>query len=225
MQRVLLLLPTTSYRNEAFLAAGKKLGVEIVTAADYCYQLAPEWGLDPIMAVHFDKAGEALEIVLRSLEHKPDAVLAVDDPGLELAALLNQRLGLSANPPEAVRRLRDKLAFRQMQKECGLLCPDFRHLPSDADPAQLLARLKWPVVVKARRLSGSRGVIRADNAEEYLQAVSCVKGIQSSRCSTSPIPWTGPISRRPFTSRLPACPTRPRRKFVTRCSAHAGWPG
>jgi hypothetical protein len=81
MQRVLLLLPTTSYRNEAFLAAGKKLGVEIVTAADYCDQLAPEWGLDPIMAVHFDKAGEALEIVLRSLEHKPDAVLAVDDPG------------------------------------------------------------------------------------------------------------------------------------------------
>jgi biotin carboxylase len=179
MQRVLLLLPTTSYRNEAFLAAGKKLGVEIVTAADYCYQLAPEWGLDPIMAVHFDKPSEALEIVLRSLEHKPDAVLAVDDPGLELAALLNQRLGLSANPPEAVRRLRDKLAFRQMQKECGLLCPDFRHLPSDADPAQLLARLKWPVVVKARRLSGSRGVIRADNAEEYLQAVSCVKGVQN----------------------------------------------
>ena len=179
MQRVLLLLPTTSYRNEAFLAAGKKLGIEIVTVADYCHQLAPEWGLDPIMAVHFDQPGEALEIVLRSLEHKPDAVLAVDDPGLELAALLNQRLGLSANPPEAVRRLRDKLAFRQMQKERGLPCPDFRHLPSDADPAQLLSRLKWPVVVKARRLSGSRGVIRADNAEEYLQAVSCVKGIQN----------------------------------------------
>jgi biotin carboxylase len=103
----------------------------------------------------------------------------VDDPGLELAALLNQRLGLSANRPEAVRRLRDKLAFRQMQKEHGLPCPDFRHLPSDADPAQLLSRLKWPVVVKARRLSGSRGVIRADNAEEYLQAVSWVKGIQN----------------------------------------------
>ena len=106
-------------------------------------------------------------------------MLAVDDPGLELAALLNERLGLVANSPEAVRRVRDKLSFRQMQKECGLLCPDFRHLPSDADPAELLARLKWPVVVKARRLSGSRGVIRADNAEEYLQAVSWVKGIQN----------------------------------------------
>jgi len=179
MKRVLLLLPTTSYRNEAFIAAGKKLGVEIITAADYCHQLAPEWGLDPIMAVHFDRPGEALDVVLRSLKHKPDAVLAVDDPGLELAALLNERLGLAANPPEAVRRVRDKLSFRQMQKEGGLLCPDFRHLPSDADPAELLSRLKWPVVVKARRLSGSRGVIRADNAQAYLQAVSWVKGIQN----------------------------------------------
>ena len=179
MKRVLLLLPTTSYRNEAFIAAGKKVGVEMITAADYCHRLAPGWGLDPIRAVHFDRPGEALDVVLRSLKHKPDAVLAVDDPGLELAALLNERLGLAANLPEAVRRVRDKLSFRQMQKEGGLLCPDFRHLPSDADPAELLSRLKWPVVVKARRLSGSRGVIRADNAQAYLQAVSWVKGIQN----------------------------------------------
>jgi biotin carboxylase len=179
MKRVLLLLPTTSYRNEAFIAAGKKLGIEMITAADYCHQLAPGWGLDPIMAVHFDRPGEAIEVVLRSLKHKPDAVLAVDDPGLELAALLNERLGLVANSTEAVRRVRDKLSFRWMQKEGGLLCPDFRHLPSDADPAELLSRLKWPVVVKARRLSGSRGVIRADNDQAYLQAVSWVKGIQN----------------------------------------------
>ena len=179
MKRVLLLLPTTSYRNEAFLAAGKKLDVEIITAADYCHQLAPSWGLPPIMAVHFDRPGEALEVVLRSLKHKPDAVLAVDDPGLELAARLNEGLGLAANPPEAVRRLRDKLAFRQMQKERGFLCPDFQHLASDADPAQLLGQLRWPVVVKARRLSGSRGVIRADNTREFLQAVNWVRDIQN----------------------------------------------
>jgi biotin carboxylase len=179
MKRVLLLLPTTSYRNEAFLAAGEKLDVEIITVADYCHQLAPAWGLDPIMAVHFDRPDEALEVVLRSLKHKPDAVLAVDDPGLELAARLNEGLGLAANPPEAVRQLRDKLAFRQMQQEHGFPCPDFHHLPSAADPAQLLGQLRWPIVVKARRLSGSRGVIRADNAREYLQAVNWVRDIQN----------------------------------------------
>src|SRR2546425_7173220 len=30
--------------------------------------------------------------------------------------------------------------LRRMQKERGFLCPDFRHLPSDADPAELLSR-------------------------------------------------------------------------------------
>ena len=134
MKRVLLLLPTTSYRNEAFVAAGKKLGVEMITAADYCHRLAPGWGLDPIMAVHFDRPGEAIEVVLRSLKHKPDAVLAVDDPGLELAALLSERLGLVANSTEAVRRVSDKLSFRLMKREGVLPCHDFRHLPSDDDP-------------------------------------------------------------------------------------------
>lgn len=186
MKRVLLLLPTTSYRNQAFLAGGKKLGIEIITAADYCHQLASEWGLEPIMALHFDRPGEALDTVLRLLKHKPDAVLAVDDSGLELAALLNERLALSANPPDAVRRLRDKLAFRQMQKEHGLPCPEFHHLPSEIDPATLLPQIKWPAVVKARRLSGSRGVIRADNAGEYLKAISWVRSIQAKADRDAP---------------------------------------
>jgi biotin carboxylase len=179
MKRVLLLLPTTSYRNEAFLAAGKKLDVEIITAADYCHQLAPAWGLDPIMAVHFDRPGEALEVILRSLQHKPDAVLAVDDAGVELAALLAERLGLPGNPAHAVRQVRDKLAFRRLLREREFLCPAFHHLPSGEDARKLVPGLKFPVVVKARRLSGSRGVIRADDSEELVRAVNWARVIQS----------------------------------------------
>lgn len=179
MKRVLLLLPTTSYRNHEFLAAGSALGVEIITCADYCHQLAPGWGLKPIMGVHFDKPLEAVETVLRELMNKPDAVLAVDDWGLELAALIAERLGLPGNPPQAVRVLRDKLAFRELLKTNKFSCPEFHHLPANADPALLLSRLRFPVVVKARRLSGSRGVIRADNPREYIQAVSRVRTIQN----------------------------------------------
>lgn len=179
MKRVLLLLPTTSYRNDDFLAAGKALGVEIMTCADYCRQLAPGWGLKPIMAVHFDKPVESVETVLQQLEIKPDAVLAVDDSGLELAALINGRLDLRGNPPDAVRRLRDKLAFRRMLKQGNFNCPEFHHLPGGADPALPLPQIKFPSVVKARRLSGSRGVIRCENSREYLQAVIRVGAIQN----------------------------------------------
>ena len=179
MKRVLLLLPTTGYRNNDFLAAAKKLGVEIVGAANYCHQLAPSWGLSPIMALHFDRPEEAADSVLREIDGIPDAVLAVDDSGVELAAMLSERLGLPGNRAEAVRQVRDKLAFRRLLKEREFECPGFHHLASGEDPRKLLAGLKFPVVVKARRLSASRGVIRADDPEALLRAVNWVRAIQT----------------------------------------------
>ena len=179
MKRVLLLLPTTGYRNKDFLAAAKKLGVEIVAAANYCHQLAPSWGLAPIMALHFDRPEQAADTVVREIGGNLDAVLAVDDSGVELAALLAERLGLPGNPAHAVRRVRDKLAFRQLLQERGFPCPEFHHLPSGEDLRRLISELKFPVVVKARRLSGSRGVIRTDDSEALVRAVNWVHAIQS----------------------------------------------
>jgi biotin carboxylase len=179
MKRVLLLLPTTGYRNNDFLAAAKKLGVEIVAAANYCHQLAPAWRLPPIMALHFDRPEQAANDVLREISGTLDAVLAVDDSGVELAALLAERLGLPGNPAHAVRRVRDKLAFRRLLQEREFLCPEFHHLPTGEDPRKLFPELKFPVVVKARRLSGSRGVIRADDSEALVWAVNWVRAIQS----------------------------------------------
>ncbi len=179
MKRVLLLLPTTGYRNDDFLAAAKKLGVEIVAAANYCHQLAPSWGLAPIMALHFDRPEQAADTVVRELDASVDAVLAVDDSGVELAALLAERLGLPGNSAHAVRQVRDKLAFRRLLREREFPGPEFHHLPSGEDPRNLVPELKFPVVVKARRLSGSRGVIRADDSAALLLAVNRVRAIQS----------------------------------------------
>jgi len=179
MKRVLLLLPTTGYRNNDFLAAAKRLGVEIVAAANYCHQLAPSWGLTPIMALHFDRPEQAADAVLGEIDGNLDAVLAVDDSGVELAALLSARLGLPANSAAAVRQVRDKLAFRRLQREREFLCPEFHYLPSGSDPRKRFPELKFPVVVKARRLSGSRGVIRADDFGGLMQAVNRVRAIQS----------------------------------------------
>jgi biotin carboxylase len=179
MKRVLLLLPTMGYRNADFLAAAKKLGVEIVAAGNYCHQLAPTWGLAPIMALHFDRPEQAADTVLREIGGNLDAVLAVDDSGVELAALLSERLGLPGNPAHAVRRVRDKLAFRRLLQEREFLCPEFHHLPTGKDPRKLIPELKFPVVVKARRLSASRGVIRADDSEELMRAVNWARAIQS----------------------------------------------
>jgi biotin carboxylase len=78
-----------------------------------------------------------------------------------------------------VRRVRDKLAFRRLLREREFPCPEFHHLPSGEDPQKLFPELKFPVVVKARRLSGSRGVIRADDSEGLVRAVHWVRAIQT----------------------------------------------
>ena len=178
MKRVLLLLPVASYRNEDFLAAARRLKVEVIPVADYCPRLAPRWGLAPLFAVPFDRPQVAVEIVLAHLRQQIDAVLAVDDHGVELAALLRERLGLAGNPPAAVATLRDKLAFRQLLAREGFNCPAFALLPEAVDPADWPARPAFPVVVKARRLSGSRAVVRADDLRGFLAAVREARRIQ-----------------------------------------------
>ena len=175
----MLLLPTTGYRNDDFLAAADRLHLEIVAAANYCHQLAPSWGFAPLQALHFDRPEQAAETLLRDIGTRPDAVLAVDDSGVELAALLAERLQLRGNSPRAVRRVGDKLAFRRLLEDGNFLCPAFHHLPTGMDPRELLSKLRFPLVVKPRRLSGSRGVIRADDAGALLRAVKRVRAIQS----------------------------------------------
>jgi biotin carboxylase len=179
MKRLLLLLPAASYRNEDFLAAAKRLEVEVIAVANYCHQLAPAWGMSPIQALPFDQPVAALKQLLPALGRKPDAVLAVDDSGLDLAALLCEYFYLPGNAPEAVRQTRDKLAFRNLLRRGGLLYPEFAHLDGDAAGAGLAPPLAFPVVVKARRLSASRGVIRADTREDYLHALRWVRAIQA----------------------------------------------
>ncbi|MGP1676303.1 MAG: ATP-grasp domain-containing protein [Burkholderiales bacterium] len=179
MKRVLLLLPTASYRNDDFLAAAKQLEVEVISVANFCHQLAPSWGMSPIQSVPFDQPVIALKQLQTALGRKPDAVLAVDDSGLDLAALLCEYLYLPGNSPEAVRQTRDKLAFRRLLQGSVLHWPDFCHLDSDAQLAKLPPPLRFPVVVKARRLGASRGVIRADTSQAYAQAVQRVRAIQA----------------------------------------------
>ena len=179
MKRVLLLLPTTGYRNGDFLAAAKKLDLDIISVANYCRRLAPLWGMSPIQSVPFDRPQAALKQLRAALGRRPDAVLAVDDSGLDLAALLREDLRLPGNSAEAVRQTRDKLAFRRLLRSAGLLCPQFFHLDDDAESKALPPPLRFPVVVKARRLSASRGVIRADTPLAYAQAVRWVRHIQA----------------------------------------------
>jgi biotin carboxylase len=67
--------------------------------------------------------------------------------------------------------------MRQALLRGGVPVPWFHRYPLATDPALRATELRFPVVVKPTTLSGSRGVIRADNADEFIPAWERAKQI------------------------------------------------
>lgn len=167
--RVMLLLSPATYRAAAFERAAAKLGLETVDIIDLPTELVEHY--EAHLAVDFGKPEESASKILELTREKPvDAILSVDDSATELAAIANERLGLPHNSPASATAARDKHVMRTMLAAGGAPCPRFELVPADADPRTLAADIGYPCVVKPRRLSGSRGVIRADNRDEFVAA-------------------------------------------------------
>ena len=125
-------------------------------------------------------ARAAEQIAQRALQTPFAAIVGVDDQGVMAAAVGAERLGLPHNPPDAVARTRDKAAMRRALAQAGVPQPRFALLPSGADVAAVVREVGLPCVVKPLGLSGSRGVIRADDGEQARLTVERVRGILAS---------------------------------------------
>jgi len=175
VSRVLLLATTTGYQTRMFGEAAARLGVELVYATDRCDQIDDPWG-DGALAVRYHEEWRSADTVLKALESRPvDGILAVGDRPTVMAAYLSRLLGLPGHPPEAARAARDKRLGRERLKAAGLLVPAFISVPASVDPARLLERVELPVVIKPTVLSGSRGVIRADDPASFVTAFGRVQ--------------------------------------------------
>jgi biotin carboxylase len=166
----LLLLTARSYRGEAFAQAAERLGVEVAAVVDMAAELADGWRYP--LGVDFNQPAAAVQaIVDYAAEHPVDAVLAVDDSGVVLAAAAAARLGLPHNDPEAALAARDKFRMRSLMAAAGVPCPVFRRFAFGDDPAQAAQQVGYPCVVKPLNLNGSRGVMRADTPAQFVAAV------------------------------------------------------
>src|SRR5688572_5416458 len=110
--RVLLLLPSGTYKAPDFLTAAERLGVDVVVASETEQTLADAMGDRALVVDLSDPAGSAGRITDLAARSPLDAVVAVDDQGLLIAALAAAELGLPANPPDAVGRTRNKAVMR-----------------------------------------------------------------------------------------------------------------
>ncbi len=175
MPRILLLLPTSTYRAPDFVRAAAHLGVEVVVGSEQEQALAADMGDRAVVVPLSDATAAAAVIVALDARSPIDAVVAVDDQGVLVAATAGERLGFPHNPPAAVAATRDKASMRAALAAAEVPQPAF----AMATDPETLPELGYPCVVKPVDLSASQGVIRADDAEEARAAATRVRAITS----------------------------------------------
>jgi biotin carboxylase len=167
MARVLLLIPSRTYRTHDFIAAASRLGVEVVVGSEHRPALAGLMEGRQLRLDFGDVAGSTRRIAAFAQTRPLAAVVAVDDAGTLVAASAARALGLPHNPVTAVEATRDKARMRERFAAAGLLTPRFTTASIDADPDALANTVAYPCVVKPLDLSGSQGVVKVDNVASF----------------------------------------------------------
>jgi len=167
--RVLLLTTPHTYRATAFRAAARKLGSEVVTAIDLPAELGKP--REAALTVDFRDPERAVQhIVAYARDHPLAAILSVDDSASLIAAQASAALHLPHNSPQAAAAACDKFVMRSLLKQGGVRVPNFQLFSTADDLPQVARQVAYPCVVKPLALNGSRGVIRADDADQFVVA-------------------------------------------------------
>ena len=168
-KRLLLLMPTTTYRAEPFLEAAQQLDIEVVVGTDFCHVLADEWNV-PLALRFRDPSQAVVDIIDYDRAHPLDAIVPVDDKTTEIAARACEALALAHNAPAAAVASRNKYRLRTLLDHAGVASPAYSRYELTDDPVQIASEQTYPCVLKPLLLSGSRGVIRVDTPETFVQA-------------------------------------------------------
>ena len=170
MPRVLLLLPTTTYRASDFIKAARRLGVEVTVASEEASTME---GVNPAGLLSLDFANperSAKRVAEYARAHPISAVVGVDEDTAVAAAAISRALGLPGNPPEAAAASRDKALLRRLLDAAGVPSPRSVVFSIDRNPADASRAVTYPCVLKPTFLAGSRGVIRADDPASFVSA-------------------------------------------------------
>ena len=183
MTRILVVLPTSSYRTADFVDAARALDIELAIASEQ----DPPYDLgDRFVRIDLADPSASSDRVVALADHTPiDAVVAVDDAGVEIAARASEALGLAHHPPEAAAATRNKLTMRRLLERGEVPQPRFTAVGDD--PAADAAAIGYPVVVKPRTGAASRGVLRVDRPDELAAAVATVSGIAAELGEEGPL--------------------------------------
>ena len=177
-RRVLVVSSTTGYQLRAFNEAAERRGIELVFATDRCHKLDDPWQ-DRAVPVRFHALDEAVHAIVERHRRQPvDGVIAVGDRPVVLAARVADAIGLPWHSVPGAMASTDKRHSRSALAVGGLPAPDFCVLAaSSSDRRRPTSTLGFPVVLKPAGLSGSRGVIRANDSREFEAAFDRIRAL------------------------------------------------
>lgn len=144
---------------------------------DRCHIMEDPWG-DAAIAIRFEEPEESAVAVAAAVHERGlaiNGVVAVADKPTHIAALVAERMGMPWHPASATAVCGDKHRMRSLFAAAGLPAP--RHFLSSYDPGDGSAVMEFPCVLKPLGLSGSRGVIRANNQSEFQSAQARIRQI------------------------------------------------
>ncbi len=178
-RRVLLLMGTETYRARDFLQAAQKMQLEVHIGLNEAHVL--EKNNPHLHHLHFTQAALGEAQIAGLHQHTPfDAILAVDDFAVALAASANKHLKRKGNSLESVLASSQKEVFCAVMQSVGAPSPWHTMAALHEDPKAVWRRLPGGAcVLKPTFLNASQGVIRADNEDAFCTAFKRLKRLLS----------------------------------------------
>jgi len=150
------------------------MGLDVLIASNGKHSLVSE--VQSGLHIDLDNINDSLTKILQENKKNPFAgVLGSDDSTVVLAAKVAQQLKLPHNPPDAARFTQRKDLARNHLLQAGCAIPQHRLIDFDKPLEPQIDNMRWPCVIKPLNMSASRGVIRANNREEFIDACQRIK--------------------------------------------------
>jgi len=175
-KRFLLIAQPNSYRIAPYIKAAINLDLDVLIASEGKHSLITE--VHAGLHINLHDLEESLATILKASEKNPfTGVMGSDDSTVELAAMVAEKLRLPHNSPLSAKISRRKdLARAHLASG---MCPVPLHCLIDLSQplGQQIAGLPFPCVIKPLNMSASRGVIRANDKEEFITACKRISAI------------------------------------------------
>jgi len=177
---VLFLAPDTHVYNHGFLRALKDLGAKVSAVGT-----APAERLSPAARHLLDAyrgtdrlldAGELQRAATELATPAFDRIETIDEPLVEPAAVLREKLGVPGLPLRTAKLCRDKVAMKEFLREHQIPCAQSASVGSTAEALAFAERCGYPVIVKPIAGFGALSTFRCGDAAELERALQQMKG-------------------------------------------------